>query len=199
MNAPPFKWTRRRYPPWTMRGWPRSGQDVGRCRRIWRFHFNDANGNLDEAQTQGVELGGSDARTHGHGGAQPPHRPVRSGVQEEAKLVGGLLVLHKVRSAARWDLGFDVVLGIPASTVAFLYERLRLPLRVFGDDERVVSTLRADLDGGDDALGFCSNWRLRRELLELPFEIPLLMTVRAPVCHVGRRPQPGYPGGVTNA
>lgn len=51
------------------------------------FHFDDANGDLDEAQTQGVELGEPEARTPGHGGAQPPHQPVRSGVQEEAKLV----------------------------------------------------------------------------------------------------------------
>ena len=51
------------------------------------FHFDDADGDLDEAQTQGVKLGGSEARTPGHGGAQPPHQPVRSGVQDKAKLV----------------------------------------------------------------------------------------------------------------
>ena len=35
------------------------------------FHFNDADGDLDEAQAQSVELGEPEARTSGHGGAHP--------------------------------------------------------------------------------------------------------------------------------
>ena len=51
------------------------------------LHLDDAGDDLDEAQTQGVELGDSKARSLGHGGAQPPHQPLCSGVQEGAELV----------------------------------------------------------------------------------------------------------------
>lgn len=63
-------------------------QGVGRLRDLGR-QLDDAGGDLDEVQAQDVELGAAEARAPGPGGAQPPHQPVCSGVQEEAELVGG--------------------------------------------------------------------------------------------------------------
>ena len=132
------------------------------------FHFDDANGDLDEAQTQGVELGGSEVRTPGHGGAQPPHQPVRSGVQEEAKLVGGCSCARGTVGSEVGLEGFDVVLSHPASAVDVLVECLRPAAFEVGDDESGVSTLRADLDAGDDALGSAPTGGCVEELLEAP-------------------------------
>lgn len=64
-----------------------SGQDVGRCRRIWVF-VSTTRGDLDEAQSQRVELGDCKARAFRHRGAQAPHKPVGAGMQEQPELVG---------------------------------------------------------------------------------------------------------------
>lgn len=52
------------------------------------FHLDHARGDLDEAQSQRVELGDCEARAFRHRGAQAPHEPVGAGMQEEPELVG---------------------------------------------------------------------------------------------------------------
>ena len=64
--------------------------------------------------------------------------------------------------------GFDVVLGCPASAVDLLVERPRPAAFEVGDNEAGVSTLRADLDAGDDALGSAPTGGGVEELLEAP-------------------------------
>jgi len=53
-----------------------------------RLHFDDARGELDEPQAQGVELRDTPHRTLGHRDAQTPHDPVGAGMQEQSKLIG---------------------------------------------------------------------------------------------------------------
>ena len=53
------------------------------------LHLDDAGGDLDEAQAQGVELGAPPRRSARQRRAQGPHQPVGVGVQEQAQLVGG--------------------------------------------------------------------------------------------------------------
>ena len=57
------------------------------CR--WPLHANeglqlgDAGGDLDEAQAQGVELDGAPDGSFRHRGAQAPHQPVGTGMEEQ--------------------------------------------------------------------------------------------------------------------
>ena len=75
---------------------------VGRCSLICRFRTIDANGELDQAQAQGIELGDAPARASRHQRAQGPHQPVGAGMQKQAQLVGARRWQQEVRSAARW-------------------------------------------------------------------------------------------------
>ena len=47
------------------------------------LQLGDARGYLDEAQAQGVELDGAPDGSFRHGGAQPPHQPVGTGMEEQ--------------------------------------------------------------------------------------------------------------------
>lgn len=61
------------------------------CRQVqadFRLHLDHPRGDLDEAQTQRVELGDGKARLLRHRGPQAPHQPVSTGMQEEPELVG---------------------------------------------------------------------------------------------------------------
>ena len=53
------------------------------------FQFGDAGCDLDEAQAQGIELDGAPYRAFRHGGAQAPHEPVGTGMEEQPQLIGG--------------------------------------------------------------------------------------------------------------
>lgn len=69
--------------------------------------------------------------------------------------------------------GFDVVLGHPTSAVDFLVEFLCPAAFEVGDDEAGVSTLRADLDAGDDGsvrlqLAAASKNSLKRRTFRAP-------------------------------
>ena len=102
------------------------------------LHLDDAGGDLDEAQTQGVELGDSKARSLGHGGAQPPHQPLCSGVQEGAELV---CRRSRARGTVSGEVGFpglDMVRSHLAPTVDVLVERHRPAAFEVGDDEASV-------------------------------------------------------------
>jgi len=115
------------------------------------FEFDDAHGQLDQAQPQGVELDGAPGRAARHQRAQAPHQPVGGPVQEQAKLVGGGL-------GARCAVGGEVAL--PAFDVVFRLAPLAIPplvegagraARQAGDDEARVCPVRPGLDAGDNA------------------------------------------------
>lgn len=139
------------------------------CRQVQadlRLHLDHPRGDLDEAQTQRVELGDGKARALRHRGAQAPHHPVGAGMQEQPELVGcgsgaGCAVGGEMRLPR-----FDVVLGRSAPAVKVRVERLGLATGQIGDDEAGVSTLGTDLDAGDDALHAAPAGGAVKELLE---------------------------------
>ena len=47
------------------------------------FQFDDAGGDLDEAQAQRIELDGAPDGSFRHGGAQTPQKPVGTGMEEQ--------------------------------------------------------------------------------------------------------------------
>jgi hypothetical protein len=65
---------------------------VGTARRQMDFdgglHLDDARGDLDEAQTQSVELSRAPSRSLGRRHAQAPQDPIGAGMQKQAKLIG---------------------------------------------------------------------------------------------------------------
>jgi len=52
------------------------------------FQLDDAGGDLDEAQSQGVELHDAPRGALWHHPAQRPQQPISAGVEEETELVG---------------------------------------------------------------------------------------------------------------
>ncbi len=61
------------------------------CRQVQadlRLHLDHPRSDLDEAQTQRVELGDGKAGAFRHRSAQAPHEPVGAGMQEQPELVG---------------------------------------------------------------------------------------------------------------
>ena len=56
---------------------------------------DDAGGDLDQAQAEGVELGHAPGRALRHEAAQRPHQPIGAGVQHQAELVGGGLACRR--------------------------------------------------------------------------------------------------------
>lgn len=116
------------------------------------LHLDHLRSDLDEAQSQRVELGDGKAGSFRHRSAQAPHQPIGARMQEKPELVGrrsgaGCAVSGKMRLP-----GLDVVLGCAALAVDILVERLGLPTGKIGDDEAGVSPLSSDLDAGDDTL-----------------------------------------------
>ena len=56
------------------------------------FQLDDAGGEFDQTQSQGVELHDAPDRAFGHNATHRPQEPTGAGVQEQAKLVGFGLV-----------------------------------------------------------------------------------------------------------
>ena len=52
------------------------------------LQLSDAGGDLDETQAQGVELDGAPDGSFRHSGAQAPHQPVGTGMEEQPQLIG---------------------------------------------------------------------------------------------------------------
>jgi hypothetical protein len=132
------------------------------------LHLDDAGGDLDEAQAQGVELGAPPGRAAGQRGAQGPQKPVGAGVQEQAELVGGGA---GAGSSVGSEVGLprlDVVLGLAPRAVELFVDRLTGPLGQAGDDEAGVAAARPNLDAGDDALDAAPGGGGVVELLEPP-------------------------------
>src|SRR3954452_22254026 len=67
------------------------------------LEFIDTGSDLDQAQADGVELGGAPGRPLGQGRLECPDQPVRRGVQEQAELIGR-------RPAARSTVGRQMAL-----------------------------------------------------------------------------------------
>ena len=110
------------------------------------LQLDDAGGDLEQAEAQGVELGMAPGRSRRQCGAQGPHQPVGAGVQEEPELIGG-------GAGARSPIGrqvalsrFDVVLGLAAGAVELFVDRLATATGEVGDDETSVAALWARLD-----------------------------------------------------
>jgi len=139
------------------------------CRHVQadlRLHLDHPRGDLDEAQSQRVELGDGKARALRHRGAQAPHQPVGAGVQEQPELVGRSSCARGAVGGEMGLPGFDVVLGCAAPAVDILVEHLGLAACKVGDDEPGVGSLGADLDAGDEALHATPAGGPIQELLE---------------------------------
>src|SRR5271166_2622631 len=97
-----------------------------------RFHFDDAGGDLDETQAQGVELGDAPHRALRHRYAKPPHQPISASVEEETELVGGRpRALRPGGRAIRRQMrlpGFDVIFGVAAPAVEVFVQRAGVAL-----------------------------------------------------------------------
>jgi hypothetical protein len=139
------------------------------------LEFINAGGDLDQAQAEGVELGGAPGRPLGQGRLERPDQPVRRGVQEQAELVGR-------RPAARGAvgrqvplIGFDVVRHLATGTVGPLIQALAPAGGEVGHDEADIDALVARFDADDDApdprpafgaiveFGEAADLRLRRQ------------------------------------
>jgi hypothetical protein len=116
-----------------------------------RFHFDDASGDLDEAQAQGVELSDAPHRTLWHRDAKSPHQPIGAGVEEQPELIGGRFCAGRSVRRQMGLPGFDVVFGLAAPAIDVFIERAGIALPQIGDDEAGVGSFLADFDAGDDA------------------------------------------------
>lgn len=114
------------------------------------LQLGDARRDLDEAQTQGIELDGAPRRAFGHGISQTPHQPIGPGVEEQTHLIGAGPGAGCAVSCEMGFPGFDVVLGLPPTAIDLLVEPSRRALLEAGDDKACVGTLFADFDAGDD-------------------------------------------------
>lgn len=120
---------------------PWSGQDVGRCRRIWVLISTTRAAILMRRKRSVSNCATAKLERFRHGGAQAPHEPVGAGTQEQPELVGrrscaGGAVCGKMRLPR-----FDVVFGRAAPAVEIRIERLGLPAGKVGDDEAGVGAL----------------------------------------------------------
>ena len=109
-----------------------------------RLHFDDAGGDLDEAQAQGVELSYTPHRALRHRDAKPPRQLVGPGVEEQQKLIGrrfraGCAICRKARLP-----GLDVIFGVAAPAIEVFVEPARVALPEIGDDEARIGAVLAD-------------------------------------------------------
>ena len=133
-----------------------------------RLHLDDAGGDLDQTQTQSVELGDAPHRTFGHGNAKPPHEPISPGMEKEPELIGRRLGAGCAVGGQVGLEGFDVIFGPAASAVQVFVEPARVAPPEIGGDEAGVGPFRADLDAGDDPLDAAPTFRAVVEFLEPP-------------------------------
>ena len=116
------------------------------------FQLDDAGGEFDEAQPQGIKLHDAPGRPVGHRAAHRPQQPISAGMKEEAELVGlGLVAGGAVRGEVIFPC-FDMVLGLPACAIEPLIEGLGATTLEVGDDEAGIASLGPHFDPRDDAL-----------------------------------------------
>lgn len=141
------------------------------CRQMQadpRFHFDHAGGDLDEAQTQEVELRQTQRRTFRHCRTQPPQQPIGPRMQEQPELVCRHLAARGPVGGEMGLPGLDVVLGHAPAAIDTLIQGPGASTREIGHDEARVAALRPDLDTGDDPLGPAPARRPVMEFLEVP-------------------------------
>jgi hypothetical protein len=96
------------------------------------FQLDDAGGEFDQAQSQGVELHDAPVRAFGHEAAHRPQEPIGAGVQEQAELVGFGLVAGGAVGGEVVLPGLDVVLGLTARAVEPFVQVLGAAARKIG-------------------------------------------------------------------
>src|SRR5438874_7339433 len=99
------------------------------------FQFDDAGGDLDEAQPQSFELHDAPGRAFGHQPAHRPEEPVGTGVKKEAELVGRRLMAGGAVGGEMVLPRLDVVLRLAARAVEPLIEVLGAATLQVGDDK----------------------------------------------------------------
>ena len=114
-------------------------------------HLDDAGRDLDQPQSQRIELGEAPSGALRHDAAQPPQKPVGSAVKEQAELVGDGPGAGGAVGSQMGLPGLDVVLGRAAPAVDLLVESLGAAEEI-SDDEARVGALMACLHAGNDAL-----------------------------------------------
>lgn len=88
------------------------------------LQLDDTAGDLDQPETEGVELRAAPLRLLRQGRPQRPHEPVGAAVQEEAELIGGGLRAGGAVGCEVGLPGLDVVLGLAAPAVDLLVKVL---------------------------------------------------------------------------
>ena len=116
------------------------------------FQLDNAGGDFDQAQPQGVELHDAPSRTFGHDAAHRPNEPISAGVQEQAKLVGlgrmagsaigGEVVLPRL----------DMVFGLATGAIEPFVEVLGAAAFQVGDNEAGIGSFGPGFNPCDDAL-----------------------------------------------
>lgn len=112
--------------------------------------FDDAGGDLDEADADGGELGVPQRCGGGYGLPQLPHQPICGGVEDEAHLVG---IGGSARGAIALQLGLvelDEVFGLATSTIERVVDVLGATKLDRGDDEADIEAHSAGFDPRDD-------------------------------------------------
>jgi len=132
------------------------------------LHLDDACGDFDETQTRSVELSRPPKGALGRRHAQTPQNPIGSGVQKQAKLVGGRLhALGAVVAKMRLP-GFYVVLSLVASAVDIFIETAGVAGLERGNDESRVDAVGPGFHPGDDPLDAAPALRAVEEFLVSP-------------------------------
>jgi hypothetical protein len=116
--------------------------------------LDDSGSELDEVQTQRVELGAAPRGTLRASRAELPPDPVGAAMQHQSHLIGvGFLARRPVGR----DMGLprlNVVLGLASGGVDFFIKMLATATLEIGDDVACVPPLGADLDPGNHPAGF---------------------------------------------
>ena len=117
------------------------------------LQLGDAGGDLQEPETQGVELRHPPGRALRHQRPQTPHQPIGGGVQEQPHLVGAGPTAGGPVGCQVGLPGLDMIFRVAAPTVGPLIKLFGWAAGQAGDNEPCVHALRPGLDPGDDALG----------------------------------------------
>ena len=112
--------------------------------------LDDTGSDLDEARTQGVELGKTPTGALWRSGPQAMHQPIGGRVEDEAELVGLGVVAGGAIRGEMGLVGLDQILHLPAHAIDVLVESLGLAPKI-GDDEAAVAALVGGFDASDDA------------------------------------------------
>src|SRR6516225_258450 len=101
------------------------------------FQLDDAGGEFDQTQSQGVELHDAPDRAFGHDASHRPQQPISAGMQEETELVGLGLVAGGAVGGEVVLPRLDMVLGLAARAIEPLIEVLGATTLEVGDMKRV--------------------------------------------------------------